>query len=182
MKRFQFIMETINNLSIPMLSIDEDLYITQHNLSKMLGVEQKTLRNTFNNRVDEFDGVRAHSMGANDFIRENKHLLGVKRVRDDMHLWTEDDMITFAMLVRGKKGLLIRKELKAAIKSNAKRQTVSQEKYDELVSQLATLREEVCQLSQIKEEFELARPFLEEIASMAGKTLQAQRGTKPLRN
>lgn len=164
-----------------MLSIDGDLYITQDNLSRMLEVETKTLSNTFNNRIEEFDGLRSHIMGANDFIRENKHLLGVKRVRSDMHLWTEDDMLTFAMLVRGNKGRLIRKELKAAIKAHAKCQTVSKEKYDELVQQLYMLKEQINQLHEVIEDFKAAQPVLKELASLSGKSLQAQKGTKAIR-
>lgn len=104
MTKIECIQEVINNLPIPMPSIDDELYITQDNLSKLLGISAGCLNKTYNNRKDEFDAVSANIIRANEFLKQHKHLLGIKRVRKDMHLWTEDDMLTFGMLVRGPRG------------------------------------------------------------------------------
>lgn len=179
MEKFQFVMEHINHLSIPMLRIDGRLYITQQALSSLLGIDNSTIRHTYRNRRDEFDSVCVYSIHAIDFIKENKHLLGLKYVRGDMHLWSEHDMLVFTMLVRGENGRRIRQELIQVIIDNAKQKVISKKEYDLALLDRDNMKS---RLTALEEEIELARPILKELAKMSGKSLQAQRGTKTLRD
>lgn len=174
--KFQFVMMTINNLQIPMIRLGKESYITQGALSKLLGVGTKTLRNTYQKRRDEFEGLCAHSMGAIEFLKEHKELLGLNYVRGDMHLWSKHDMLVFAMLVRGPRGIELRKELVRFIEDNAVENTISRAEYENTVGHL---EKQVCQL---REELEMVRPALKAWAKISGKSLQMQKGTKHLRD
>lgn len=177
--KFQFVMMTINNLQIPMIRVEGEHYITQKSLEKLLGVDGGTLRKTFKNRRDEFDGLSVDSIYANDFIKEHKELLGVKRVRRDMHLWSEHDMLTFTMIVRGPRGKELRSELIQFIKDNAKYETVPQAEHDKALSRLDQVERE---LERLRGDMEMLKPLLKEQARLSGKSLRMQRETKHLRD
>lgn len=177
--KFQFVMMTINNLQIPMIRINGNHYITQKTLEKLLGVKGATIRKTFLTRRDEFDGLSVDIINAKDFIREHKHLLSVKRVRDDMHLWSEHDMLSFAMLVRGPRGRELRSELIQFIKDNAGYDMVPKEEYDRALSRVTNLEKE---LTELREEVRMLRPALKELAKLSGQSLRMQKDTKNLRN
>ena len=166
---------SFQNLSIPMIDIDGTLYCTSQVLADALGVTIGDIRWLYSSRKDEFDGICVSTTNAINFLQENKHLFGVKYLRGDMRLWSENDMILMAVGARSDKGKAFRKNLVAFIKKHAVLSCVSQEKYDELATQVAELQGQVAKLVEIQ-------PFLEAAASAAGKALQAQKGIKPLRN
>jgi hypothetical protein len=161
------------DLTIPMMEdTNGTLYTTGPILANALGLEEKTLRNIYANHQDEFDGNCAQDVGAIPFLQENKTAYGLKYVRGDMHLWSEDDMILFAGLTRTQVGKAFRKEMVRAIKAQARKGYIPQEQFDVLVGQLMT------RLQMVEE----AIPALNRAASAAGSVLQAQKSTKPLRS
>lgn len=142
MRKFECVEKKINNLSIPMLSIDGELYITQHNLANLLGVDEITLRRRYQRKREDFESNRVQSLNANEFIKQNKTKFGLKYVRNDMRLWTEDDMLTFGQIVRGEKGRRIRKEMRIVIKQHSKHYVISPETYEKLSADLALAKYE----------------------------------------
>lgn len=162
-----------------MIRIDGECYITQKSLEKLLGVSGVTIRRTFSNRRDEFDGLSVDSMNAREFIRDHKDLLGVKRVRSDMHLWSKHDMLAFTMILRGKRGRELRDELIRFIEENAKYDTVSKDEYSAALEQVSSMRR---QLDQLREEVEMIKPLLKEWAKISGQSLRVQSETKRIRS
>lgn len=193
MSKFELITMQINNLQIPMIRVGKDTYVTQHCLSTMLGIDSITIRCTYRNRREEFDGLSVYSVNAKEFIKQHKHLLGVQRVREDMHLWSGHDMVVFSWLVRGERGRRIRHEIIEQVLNTAQQKVVSVEEHEQALHELSTIRVEKSQLQmeleavhreleELKGIIEPVKPFLREVAKAAGRNLRAQKDTKALRN
>ena len=174
--QFQFVLVTINNLQIPMIRLGKESYITQGALTKLLNITPSTLRRTYQRRRDEFEGLCVDSMNAIEFLKENKELFGLNYVRGDMHLWSKHDMLVFAMLVRGPRGIELRKELVRFIEDNAVEDTISRAEYENTVGRLEE------QVVSLREELEMVMPALKAWAEISGKSLQMQKETKHLRD
>jgi prophage antirepressor-like protein len=165
------------DLTVPMME-DENgtLFTTGAILASVLGVTDNNLVALYQAHKDEFDDVRVNTTHANDFLQANKETFGVQRVRQDMHLWSEDDMILFAGLSRTPVGKAFRKEMIKAIKAQARKGFITEEYFDSVVSQLVT------RLTALEEQKQQAASGLNTAASAAGSALAAQRYTKPFRS
>jgi hypothetical protein len=168
------------NLNIPMME-DEGgtLYTTGSVLAGALGVTPQNLRSIYANHRDEFDGVSVNAIDANEFLQQHKEAFGVQRVRQDMHLWTEDDMILFAALSNSDQGKEFRKGMKQVIKTQARKGLITKEYFDSVVSQLVAQNVEL--LERVTA-VEAAQPAFDRAASAAGTMLQAQKHTKGFRS
>ena len=90
---------TYNNLHIPMMSDSQgELWCTSRQLCGALGLEPKALRELKRRNIEEFEFLSATENGAKEFLKENKTEFGIRRVRQDITLWSEDDMVTVAIL------------------------------------------------------------------------------------
>lgn len=153
-------------LTVPMIEIEEELCTTTSVLAKALGCSSSNLRHIRLHHANEFLSV--NNRHPKDLTAEVKEELGIKRLKKDALLWSEDDMICAAMLTRGDRSKAFRRELIEFIKQNARRDTVSKDEYRAL-----------------KEDFEnfkaLVLPHLQASASQAGKSLRGSAETKHLR-
>lgn len=158
---------------------DGTLYTTGAPLAGALGVTTNNLVFLYNQHRDEFDDARVSTTHANEFLQQYKEQFGIQRVRQDMHLWTEDDMILFAALSRSDQGKAFRKAMKELVKQQARKTLVTKEYFDTVVAQLVqrnqNLQEQVNALHE-------AQPHLRHIAKNAGQMLYEQRFTKPFRS
>jgi hypothetical protein len=178
------------NLNVPMMEdSNSTLYTTTPILASALGVEVNSLRQIFKRHQDELDGICVQEMHANgdcvtdsdatSFLQANKETFGLKYVRGDMHLWSEDDMILIAGLTRTETGKAFRKEMVKAIKAQARKDLITKEYFDSVVAQLVQQNQALqVQVNEIRE----AQPHLNDIASNAGHLLRNQRFTKPFRS
>lgn len=175
--RWQF-----ENIDVPMME-DEDgmLYCTSPVIASALGIDEITLRTMYHYHHDEFEPVRLESMNAYDFLKQHKQEFSIKRLRKDMHLWTEDDMITFAVFSKSDRAREFRRGLKQFIKQQARRQYISKEEYDTLAEHYANLYQQFQLLTKRVGDIEQAQPHLQATASAAGAALSHQRYTKRLR-
>ena len=165
--------EIVPGHCLPMMEDDRgELYGTNKTVMEGLGISEDAIRHIYSRHKNEFDSVSVTDCHANEFLRRDKALFGIKRVRSDMRVWNEDDMITFAFYAQSEKGLQFRKDLRKFLKENAKRHYVNKEEYDKLKSDFQTLTALVLQNI----------PAANETASAFGAGLRAQRGTKQLRN
>lgn len=165
-----------NELSIPMMEDERGtLYTTTGVLCGALGVVENDLRNIYLSRRDEFDGLSVNNLGANDFIRANKEIFCVQRVRQDMHLWSEDDMILFAAISRSDQGKEFRKQMVQLVKQQARKTYISREEYDRMVGEL------MIRIGKLEQEKDQVRPAMQESASAFGRGLSYQRRTKTFR-
>jgi len=142
-------------------------------LATALGTAEDALRKLRSINKDEFSDLSVYNVHAKEFLNQHRVEFGIARLRDDARLWTEDDMILAAVLVRNDRGREFRRNLVHFIKAHAKR-TYAHES-DQL---MADMRSE---LAEIRSEMGAARPYLQQLASLASHNLRAQSGTKHLR-
>jgi prophage antirepressor-like protein len=116
-----------NGLHVPMMA-DKDglLYCTSKQLCEALGITKQALHEVKRRHADEFSLLRSTESGPKEFLTENKVEFGIKRVKSDMVLWPEDDMILVAMLTRSSVSKEFRRQLVLHIKANAKKDMVPQ--------------------------------------------------------
>lgn len=135
---------SFNGLHMPMM-MDQSgiLWCTSKQLCDGLGVDGDTLRWMRKNHRDEFEGLSVNEIHAKEFLLKNKIELGIKRVRKDMSLWSENDMILVALLARSSASKQFRRELVAFVKENAIRDVltgyVRREDYDKMAATLGKL-------------------------------------------
>lgn len=92
-----------------MMDIEGELYCTSKAICGALGVHEETLRSIYNRHTKEFALLSVSNCNAKEFLQQNRVEFGVKRVRGDMRLWSEDDMLTFAFHSKSDVSLEFRK-------------------------------------------------------------------------
>lgn len=155
---------SFHNLHMPMIEADDGtLYCTTKQLADALGVTEVHVREIKRLHKDELDTVRVNEIGAKDFLLRNKAEFRIERVKSDMNLFTEDDMIGIAMIARSTVSKAFRKELIKFVKENAKRDMVPMSVHEAAMQRLDNL--EAIVLGHV---------------SQAGKTLNEYKSVKHL--
>lgn len=164
--------EVLPGLSLPMMEDGEgELFCTNKCIEDGLGIGSDSVRKIYERNKAEFSGVSVTNRHAKEFLKAHKNEFGVKRVRLDMRLWNEDDMLTFAFKANTEKGFEFRKKLRQFIKANAKRHYVSKDEFDDLKNKFDLLATMVLN----------ATPAVEKSASLAGQQLANCKKTKVIR-
>lgn len=159
---------SFNGLSMPMIEDNNGtLYCTTKQLAVALGKTEKHIHDLKKLHEDELVGINPDTIGAKGFLSANKEELGIKRVRDNMSLWTEDEMILIAMLSRSTVSKEFRRELVKFVKANARRGYVTNEMFEIVQGRLENLES-------------LVLPLLEQQASHAGRTLQDYKSVRQM--
>lgn len=128
---------SFNNLHVPMIQDGQgNLYCTTKTLAETLAVSEQNIRMLLYNHPEDFAGLCVNSIDAN-FIKSNRTELGIKYVRKDMKLWSEDEMIMAAIIARSSVGTQFRKELLTYIKENAKKSIMDEYVHKDEHSRLA---------------------------------------------
>jgi hypothetical protein len=165
--RWQF-----QGLVMPMIQDENgELYCTSKAICEALGVCEETLRYVYNTHKEEFSSLSVGNSNAKEFFLEHKTELGIKRVRSDIRLWTEDDMLGFGFFLKSDEAREYRRQLRQFIKTNAMVNTVSREEHEQLKGRL----------EYIEELLKGSMPAVHSTASMAGRLLRTQRDNKHLR-
>lgn len=196
MSEFKCVNLTVNNTTIPMLSIDGVLHVFNQQLCDMMGVTENALRKLYFCRKGDFDGNCITKSNAIDYLKNNRDVFGLKYVRGDMKMWSEDDMFLFIMFARGVNNKALRKELLAVIKQHSVREEITKSEYvkglqriaDEALADKAIAQNELKETKAMLSAFESRLSLLEDLfsfvdgaASNAGKTLRAHRMVKGLK-
>jgi hypothetical protein len=154
-------------------------------LADSLGVTAGDLDVSFHTRKEEFDGLRLSSTKAKEALEQHREMFGVQRLRQDMHIWSENDMLMHAMIARSSIGRQFRKGLIELIKKSAVIEVPTVQENQNLMEQLRLVRADNAIMSErltaLEEVFSWAKPKLQKAASAAGAALSAQRGTKEIR-
>lgn len=181
---------SFHNLHIPLMEADDGtLYCTTQVLTAALGINRTSLHKLHErhkaefsglmltdsqHKTEELPGLNVTDSKAKAFLQEHRSEFGLRRLRADTRLWSEDDMILIACLSRSPGGLEFRRGVVQLIKSNARRGTVSMEQYE---ADLANLQG---QLQELKDMFLQSEAARQTAASAAGTALQAQRKDRHL--
>lgn len=134
---FQLIRWSFNNLHVPMIQGPNDvLFCTSKQLCEALAIQHDTLRKLKQAHKDEFDSLSVTFPHAKDFLRQHKIELGIKRIKSDLTLWTENEMILVAILSKSGASKSFRKELMAFVKSNAITGYVTKDEHNRVLMEL----------------------------------------------
>jgi hypothetical protein len=162
-----------DRMLMPMME-DENgtLYCTSSSLCQALQINESTLRSVYERHSDEFSELSVSNCNAKEFLQGNRASFGIQRVRDDLRIWTEDDMLMFAVLSKSNLSKEFRKDFIKFMKMNARRGYVSREEYEALATRFSDLEDHINYIM----------PSLKASASAAGVSLSAHRKTKGLRS
>lgn len=172
----QLIRLSFNNIHTPMMCDDDGtLWCTSPAVCRALQIHKSTLSELYRTHSDEFDCLRVSNSDSKKFLDQHRVEFGIRRLRKDMRLWSEDDLIVIAMLSRSPVSKEFRQELKKFVKANAVREVlkdyVTKEQYNELVERMASFE-------QLMSE---GQPALSQSAAAAGSALNAHKKLRHLR-
>lgn len=168
------------SLCVPMMEDDAgELYCTSKAIISSLGMTEDQIRRTVSDHKEEFSSLSVRNTHANDFLRRNKAEFNVQRVRDDMRMWSEDDMLTFAFHSKSSKSLEFRKQLRVFIKQHATKNYVTKAHYNQMeqrhAEELASVHQK---LDNVMTYVIQTLPINEKSASLAGTVLRGRRDAK----
>ena len=175
------------SLHIPMIEMEDGLLVCcGKQLAESLGTTEGALRSLRLIRKKSFSNLSVNSIDAKGFLEKHKVEFGIQRLRKDIRIWTEDDMIMAAVLVKSERGDEFRMDLAQFIKKNATRVYIEDIKQrDQLIAELRSendfMKAHAERVTALEAELAEARPYLQQMASAAGKVLQVQTKTKHLR-
>jgi hypothetical protein len=110
-------------------------------------------------------------------LQEQKALFGVERLRPDLILWPEDDMLSFGFAAKSERGKAFKKELIEAIKAQVRLGAPTAEEHAQLLEKYTKMAEEMKATKSRMDTLEdTLSPFMDAVASGAGKTLRSFRG------
>ena len=165
----------LKNLAVPMVDINGNLYCTSKMLCLALGVTLKHLKNAYSyNKAEIGEPLGAKNQTLRSFLKTHKDDFEIKRVRQDLNLWSEKQMLTFSCHIKSDQCIGFRSEMIDLVISHAKISSVSRQEYEALKNELDVIKEQLTYFIQQQEP-------LKKIASGAGKLLYMQRHTKKIR-
>ena len=161
-------------LHVPMMEDSNgNLYCTFKQLSDALQCPEATIRAMRRRRANEFSGFCVSKCNAisdiREFLEQNRIEFGLRYVRDDMAIWTEDDMIMAAVMIKNTVGKEFRKNLVKFIKENARKGYVHESEFNS-------------RMTEMNQKIDNLAAYLNANASEAGRKLNAQKQTKHLRS
>ena len=164
--------DVVPGVSIPMMEDSTgELWGTNKTVAALLGITESGVRDIYSGNKKEFDKNCVGNSDAISFLKRHKSQFGLKYVRSDMALWSSEDILTFCYRASGDKAIEIRRKFSKFIKEHSKRNYVTQEQYLKLEEKFQAMATLVLQ----------HLPAVESTASLAGRTLNMQKQTKPLR-
>lgn len=147
------------------------LFCTSKQLSDALQCPEATLRSVRKRHADEFTDLSVSECNAKEFLGRHRSEFAISRMRKDLTVWTEDDMILVAILSKSQVGKEFRRNLVSFIKANARKNYVHASVHEQLREEHEKLRADVDNIMS----------YLDMTASTSGKLLNAQKQTKHLR-
>ncbi len=150
---------SFENLHMPMIQDDEGkLWTTNKVLADALGTTENALWLVASKNKDKLKGLSLSNTQAQEFLRLNKVELGIKRLRQDLKLWSEAEMIRIAIWSRSEVADEFTDQLVEFVRTNATKGWVTREEHNELLvkfGQLAVKMENVEKLLRPDKSFKL---------------------------
>ena len=149
------------------------MWTTTAGVAGALGIEQDSALNLYHRNKAHFEDTTPSLRGDKEsvvaFLTQHQKHFGIKRMRANLRIWSEDDVLTLAVLCKSPQALKAKKEFLQFIKSNMRREYATlQTQYNELLHRLMLVEE--------------ALPAVQKLRSAAGSSLAACRGTVGLRD
>lgn len=142
-----------------------------------IGFGVRALRDLMQNNPLDFSGLRLRGSSSSskeleDFLRQNKEVFGIERLRGDMLLLNEDEYLMACVLSRTDVGRTSRRNFVRWQKERALRGCVPLAQFMEVVAQLTAVTERVEQLEAARGREDV---FSSRASSLAGSVLRHQR-------
>lgn len=167
---------------VPFLEVDGLRYTTGSVLAVVLGIQPDSVTMTRQRHASKFKhSLRledSRAKGMTEFLRLNKDSFDIRRLRKDLILFELREAITLAFFARSEKASEFSTAVVDFYADHMRAEYVTKEAYTELLSKFMTL---AARLERLEEKDAQLSPFLRSTASIAGKSLAAQRFTKPYR-
>lgn len=160
------------SLVVPMIMGDDGvLYTTSKAICAGLGIDKISLIHIYGRAPSRFSALSMTQSHTKESFREYRKEFGIVRLRDDMRIWTENDMIRFAACATSEAAEDFMQGVIELVKANAKVGSVSQEEYQTLQQEVRDIKNTLQEMQQV----------MNEAASFAGKELNLHKKTRNLR-
>lgn len=155
---FKLVDWEFRGLKVPMFEDSSgELFCTSKQLCEALQITPASLKMLKGRYPEEFECLRVTDSYSKGFVELNKPSLGIKRLRKDLQIWSEDDMISVAILSRSGVSKEFRKELKKIIKAQATRGMVPWSEHQQL---LVTVGQQQSEIGRQRTEIEELKEFV----------------------
>jgi prophage antirepressor-like protein len=176
-----------------MLVIDKDLYCPNALLAVVLGTSLDALKHLAACHRHELHPLIGRKSPAKvlELLAMHKDSFHIKRLRDDIILWPEDDMILLACMSQTPIGHDFRRWMVAHIKENASRSAITIERVEQILTEKTTAIRVECQdkLDEMQKQLDELRdvraalfPTVSSLLSNAGSSLNLGRKLKAVRD
>lgn len=171
-------------LYMPMMENAEDgnLYCTTHQLAEALKTDKDSLFKIRQRHSDEFSSRLWTNCPQREFLKEYKAEFGIKQIKKNVMLWSEEDMVLVAILSKTPVSTEFRKNLSRFIKENAVRDlihiSVLEATRSQMLEDRSVMMEELDRqrgrLDSLQQVIDRFIPASDRAASAAGQMLQAR--------
>lgn len=169
----KLLMWEFQSLTVPMMEgSDGNLYCTTRIISESLGITEDAIYSLYRFHKDEFSFLSLKNFHAKEFVAANKDLLKIERVKENIRIWTEDDMILFAVLSGSPTAKEFRKNLLQLIKKNAVKSHIHVDDHNKVAKELS---DRVAALEKALVDFGILQ---KQNASAAGRMLNSHKEIK----
>jgi prophage antirepressor-like protein len=170
------------NLNVLMIEINGTLYCPSTALAVALNVTQHNLTMWAKSKHRNIRPLRIRDLepGVQALISSNRDGFHIKRLKQDIALWSEKDMIRLACRSRSAIGEDFHEQFVTLIVENATRELMTKEQVKQLLEeQEARIHTSVRkELSELRQLVETLRPSAEAFASSAGFALSNHKKIK----
>ena len=160
------------SLVVPMImGNDGVLYTTSKAMSSALGISLPSLSQIYKRASHRFSDLRLTQSQSKSTFLDHRHEFGITRAREDMRIWTENDMIRFAACATSEAAEDFMQGVIELVKANAKIGSVTKEEHESLQQEVRDIKNTLSEMQQV----------LNDAASFAGKELNLHKKTRSLR-
>lgn len=160
------------SLVVPMImGNDGVLYTTSKAICAGLGIEATSLMHIYGRAPSRFSTLTMTQSHAKETFVEHRKEFGIVRLREDMRVWTENDMIRFAACATSEAAEDFMQGVIELVKANAKIGSVTKEEHESLQQEVRDIKNTLSEMQQV----------LNDAASFAGKELNLHKKTRSLR-
>lgn len=183
----QLIRTEFQHKTLPMLmDANSMMYTVTKVVALALAVTEDDLVHFRIKHQNRLQNVRLPDLHAKEFFQVNREEFGIKRVRNDMILWSIADIMFATSRINTPEADVYRKEFSRVIIENVRKSLITYEQWEQMLQGMkreAQEREEKMaqKMEALQRDIDAARISAQSFATAAGVALAAQRGTRHLR-
>lgn len=162
------------NLNVPMLKLpDGRLVCTGKAVCRALGINNESLRYLASKYADKLSRISVSETHAKVFLDEHRDLYEIDRLRNDMRLWTPEDLLWFARHVTSAQSDEAYVEIIKLVQREAQEGMISVEEWRGMEARNLELEHRNVTLEELVRRMEVLEETLGITGSALGRGLQA---------